>query len=155
LFVTNMTKLLHHRSYPQQSLTDKQASLSTSYLASIPGLYSYMRAPPFQDTWNVTLGGSAQDLRGEKISARGCDLTDRSRPTVQLIRIMTRGHTSRKERRAREVCQLHWHRQKKAPTVSRLFGFGCGLLFVACPFGMWYWRASVVRVWIPDITARR
>jgi hypothetical protein len=37
-----------------------------------------MRAPPFQDTWNVTLGGSAQDLRGEKISARGCDLTDRS-----------------------------------------------------------------------------
>jgi len=69
-----MTKLLHHRSYPQQSLTDKQASLSTSYLASIPGLYSYMRAPPFQDTWNVTLGGSAQDLRGEKISARGCDL---------------------------------------------------------------------------------
>jgi hypothetical protein len=30
-----------------------------------------MRAPPFQDTWNVTLGGSAQDLRGEKISARG------------------------------------------------------------------------------------
>jgi hypothetical protein len=41
-----------------------------------------MRAPPFQDTWNVTLGGSAQDLRGEKISARGVDLrpfqTDRS-----------------------------------------------------------------------------
>ena len=37
-----------------------------------------MRAPPFQDTWNVTLGGSAQDLRGEKISAKGCDLTDRS-----------------------------------------------------------------------------
>jgi len=152
-----MAKLLHHRSYPQQSLTDKQASLSTSYLASIPGLYSYMHTPPFQvplDRWKA-LGGRVQDLRARKISARAASYTDRSKPTVQLIRIMTRGHTSRKERRAREVCQLHWHRQKKAPTVSRLFCFGCGLLFVACPFGMRYWRTSVVRIWIPDITARR
>ena len=37
-----------------------------------------MRAPPFQDTWNVTLGGSAQDLRGEKISARAACYTERS-----------------------------------------------------------------------------
>lgn len=90
-----------------------------------------MRAPPFQETWNVTLGGSAQDLRGEKISARAAGYTDRSKPTVQLIRKKTRGHTSRKVRRAREVCQSFWHRQKKAPTVSRLFVFGCGLVFVA------------------------
>ena len=37
-----------------------------------------MRAPPFQVTWNVSLGGRAQDLRAAKISAKGCDLTDRS-----------------------------------------------------------------------------
>ena len=73
-----MLKLLSHRSYPQQSLTDKQASLPTSYLASIPGLYSYMRAPPFQETWNVTLGGRAQDLRGAKFCARDEFQTDRS-----------------------------------------------------------------------------
>jgi hypothetical protein len=152
LFVTNMTKLLHHRSYPQQSLTDKQASLSTSYLASIPGLYSYMRAPPFQDTWNVTLGGSAQDLRGEKISARGCGLLGRCVPTVQLIRIMT-AHLSQRAKSARGVPTSA--QAKKSPDSVGLFCFGCGLLFVACPFGMRYWRTSVVRIWIPDITARR
>ena len=73
-----MAKLLSHRRHPPTIDTDKQASLTTFHLASIPGLYSYMRAPPFQETWNVTLGGSAQVLRGEKISARASPLTDRS-----------------------------------------------------------------------------
>jgi hypothetical protein len=121
LFVTNMTKLLHHRSYPQQSLTDKQASLSTSYLASIPGLYSYMRAPPFQDTWNVTLGGSAQDLRGEKISARGCGLLGRCVPSVQLIRKMTRGHTSRKSAKSARGVPISLAQAKKSPDSVEAF----------------------------------
>jgi hypothetical protein len=118
-----MTKLLHHRSYPQQSLTDKQASLSTSYLASIPGLYSYMRAPPFQDTWNVTLGGSAQDLRGEKISARGCGLLGRCVPSVQLIRKMTRGHTSRKSAKSARGVPISLAQAKKSPDSVEAFRF--------------------------------
>jgi len=37
-----------------------------------------MRAPPFQETWNVTLGGRAQDLRGAKFCARDEFQIDRS-----------------------------------------------------------------------------
>ena len=37
-----------------------------------------MRAPPFQVTWNVSLGGRAQDLRGAKFCARDGFQTDRS-----------------------------------------------------------------------------
>jgi len=67
-----------------------------------------MRAPPFQVTWNVSLGGRAQDLRAAKISARGCDLTDRSSKRLP----QTAG-------------------KKKPRPMSGLFGFGCGLVFFA------------------------
>jgi len=67
---------------PPTTDTDKQASLTTLHLASIPGLYSHLHlhTPPFQvplDRWKA-LGGRVQDLREQKISARECDLTDRS-----------------------------------------------------------------------------
>jgi hypothetical protein len=80
-----------------------------------------MRAPPFQDTWNVTLGGSAQDLRGEKISARGCDLLGRCVPTVQLIRKMTRGHTSRKSAKSARGVPISLAQAKKSPDSVEAF----------------------------------
>jgi hypothetical protein len=82
-----------------------------------------MRAPPFQDTWNVTLGGSAQDLRGEKISARGCGLLGGCVPSVQLIRKMTRGHTSRKSAKSARGVPISLAQAKKSPDSVEAFWF--------------------------------
>ena len=80
-----------------------------------------MRAPPFQDTWNVTLGGRAQDLRRPKICARG-GVHDRSFQTDH----------------SRQTCLESWlfctdrfsTGQKKASAEPRLFDARFELLFV-------------------------
>ena len=80
-----------------------------------------MRAPPFQVTWNVSLGGRAQDLRATKISARAAACLGVVYRPFNLSAKCPGGTPLAKVRRAREVCQSHWHRQKKAPADARAF----------------------------------
>ena len=107
---------------PPTTDTDKQASLTTLHLASIPGLYSHLHlhTPPFQvplDRWKA-LGGRVQDLRARKISARAAGYTDRSTyPDNDQG-----AHLSQSAKSARGV-PMSLAQAKKSPDIVEAFRF--------------------------------